>query len=808
LTQAKKIRIALAGNPNSGKTTIFNHLTGERQHVGNYAGVTVEKMEGDCEYNGQSITVVDLPGTYSLTAYSLDELVARNYILEEQPDVVVNIVDASNLERHLYLTTQLLEMNVPMVVALNMSDIARQRGYIFDLKLFSELLGVPVVPLVGSLGKGIDEMMGAIVEIATGKRECRKITVENDKDLDEEITRIEKLLVAEEAELCRNYSPRWLAVKLLENDREIGKLCSSERLFATIEKSQQHIQSHRGSSAEILIAESRYGFISGVATESVTSTVEARHDLSDRIDSILLNRGLGIPIFLLIMYGLFFLTFKIGEIPMTWLEGLFSWLKIFVSGLFSHSESSILKSLLVDGILSGVGGVLIFLPNIFLLFLSISLLEDSGYLARAAFLMDRLMHKIGLHGKSFIPLLTGFGCSVPAIMATRTLESKRDRIITILITPLMSCGARMPIYLMIIAAFFPSRYRTIILFSIYLIGVILAILSAIILGKTIFKGEAPPFVMELPPYRIPTIAGAWGHTWERAGEYLKKAGTIILGFSIIVWTINTYPKKQIFSQDYNKQITDAQNNYKQQLIKLLPQIKIPNKFSTALDTNSGNSVEVSKFIQCQKQYEQIQQNFCDKTKNLEKNSAEFTIFKNEKNQELQKLKDNNPQCYQLTSKYQQQILIPYQQQLAKIAHEKQREQFRYTIGGRIGNFITPIMKPLGFDWHISTSLIGAFAAKEMFVAQMGVAFSVGGGDENSTPLRSKLRNTYNPLQGFCIMLFCLISVPCISTIAVTRRETNSWGWAMFQLSGLTIMAYIITFCVYQLGTFLKIGIGA
>ncbi|HBA54422.1 MAG TPA: ferrous iron transport protein B, partial [Syntrophorhabdus aromaticivorans] len=507
---------------------------------------------------------------------------------------------------------------------------------------------------------------------------------------------------------------RWLALKLLENDREVRAKVNSTEIEAQIAKSAGHLERILGDPPETAIAAARYGFISGACQEAVRSTIEIRHTVSDRIDSFVTNRLLGIPIFLGLMYLVFSLTFTLGEPPMDWIEGFFKWLGGVIGGWWPEGSESLLKSLLVDGIIGGAGGVIVFLPNILLLFLAIAILEDSGYMARAAFIMDRLMHKIGLHGKSFIPMLIGFGCSVPAIMATRTLENRRDRLTTMLVTPLMSCGARLPIYALIIPAFFPQAQHGPMLWTIYVIGILLAVLSAKLLRSTIFKGESVPFVMELPPYRMPTLKGVLIHMWERGWLYLRKAGTIILGISILLWAMTTFPG--------------------------LP-------------------------------------------------DAETTRFEKER---------QAVQAGNLTEAEQKEAV-------ASIDNKEAEEGLQYSIAGRIGQTLEPVLKPMGFDWKIGTALIGAFAAKEVFVAQMGIVHAIGEADEESETLRETLTKTYTPLIGFCIMLFCLISAPCMATIAVTARESGSWKWAMLQLVGLTILAYILTVVVFQAGSLLGIG---
>ncbi len=511
----KKIKVALAGNPNSGKTTIFNMLTGARQHVGNYPGVTVEKKEGVCKYKGYEITIVDLPGTYSLTAYSIEELVARNFIIEEQPDIVVDIVDSSNIERNLYLATQLIEMNVPLVLAFNMSDIAKQKGLQFDIEQLSKLLEAMIVLTVGNKGKGRIELLDAIIETAQQDKQQRTHKVSFGEEVEQELAEIQILIADKEQQLAEKYGSRWLALKLLERDSDITAKVHSQQVLDAVTAGDEHLKSIFADEPEIVMADRRYGFISGACQETIKSTVESRHSTSDMIDAVVTNRILGLPIFLILMYLVFFLTFKIGEYPMGWLEQFFGWAGKTIVGFWPMGSESWLLSLLVDGVIGGVGGVLVFLPNILLLFLAIALLEDSGYMARAAFIMDSIMHKIGLHGKSFIPMLIGFGCSLPAIMGTRILENRRNRFTTIMVIPLMSCGAKLTIYALIIPAFFPEKWRGPMLWFIYLIGIVLAIICIKVLRLTVFKGETTPFVMELPPYRMPTLKSVCIHMWHR-----------------------------------------------------------------------------------------------------------------------------------------------------------------------------------------------------------------------------------------------------------------------------------------------------
>ncbi len=535
-TGKKKITIALAGNPNAGKTTLFNNLTGAKQHVGNWPGVTVEKKEGSRSYKGYDFRVVDLPGVYSLTAYSMDEVIARNFVVDENPDVVVDIVDASNLERNLYLAAQFLEMGVKLVVALNMMDMAKSRGYQIDVKELSRLMGVPVVPLVASKNQGTDELLKTIVGVVEGKVGIEGLRLNYGHEVEEKLTGLETIISAEPR--FQKYPTRWLAVKLLEEDEEIIKQFrelkpDGEEVLRVKDRSLASLGRVYGNEAGIVIANARYGFISGLMKDVLKKPPVEKPTLSDKIDRVVLNNWLGIPIFATILFSLFQLTFSVSAPLIGWINGGFSRLSEIASGI----TPDWLGSLIANGIIGGVGTVISFVPVIFLLYLGLSVLEYSGYLARAAFVMDRLMHRIGLHGRSLVPLVLGFGCSVPAIMATRTIENPKDRLVTIMVIPLMSCGARMPIYILLAGAFF-TAYQGLVIFSMYTIGISLAILLAWFFRKKLVTGESSHFVMELPPYRLPTFTGIYIYTWIHVRAFLKRAGTIIFIAVMLFWLLD------------------------------------------------------------------------------------------------------------------------------------------------------------------------------------------------------------------------------------------------------------------------------
>ena len=722
-----QITVAVAGNPNAGKTTIFNNLTGARQHVGNYPGVTVEWKEGYLKRGDLDLKIVDLPGTYSLTPFSEEELVARDYLLHHAPDVVINVVDSSNLERNLFLTTELLEIGIPVVLVLNMYDVAHSQGLGIDMNLLADEMGVLVVPAVGHRNEGTEDIVEAVAQLVAhssnypGPAKMCKITSPSPgttkaANLATHTGRVIYDDVVEEAlgrigeHLPESQYQRWLATKLLDSDDEALKELEDPNSRTAVQAMASAFAEEWESDTDTIIAKGRYDFISQVCETVCISKSKKKNSRSDRIDRVVMHPIFGVPIFLALMYVVFTATFTLGNPGMSLIEGGFTWLASALNGIWSDGSNSPLRSLLVDGIIGGVGGVLVFLPNIVLLFLAIAILEGTGYMVRAAFVMDRLMSKVGLHGKSFIPLLIGFGCTVPAIMATRTLETRRDRLITMMILPLMSCGARLPIFALMIPAFFPAPMQGPILWGLYVTGIVLALLLARLLRATVFRGETSPFLMELPPYRMPTMRSLLVQMWTRAWLYVQKAGTVILGAAILLWVLTFYPKPPA---DYI----------------------LPAGFD---QIGSSTSVETTY--------------------------AELT--------------DPN--------------LI-------------QAAELSYSIAGRVGRAMEPIIAPLGFDWRIGTALVGAIAAKEVFVAQMGVVFAVGEADEESDHLRSQLQARYSPLVGLCIMLFVLIATPCIATFAITRAESGSVWWALAQTWGLTLLAWIVTFAVFRAGLFLNLG---
>ena len=546
------IRVALVGNPNCGKTSLFNIASGSHEHVGNYSGVTVDAKEGHLKYKDYDITLVDLPGTYSLSAYSPEELYVRKNILETMPDVVVNVVDASNIERNLYLTTQLIDMNLRMVMALNMYDELQHKGDKLDVKQLGYLLGVPVCPTVSRDGQGIPELFDTIIKIyeQSDPQLGRHIHINHGKELEQSIRHIQPFIAHNES-LKAHYSTRYLTIKYLEGDKDVEQILSTMPNIQDISDARaderQRIRKILGISAESAIVDAKYAFIQGALAETYEKyqAERPRRTLTDKIDALVTNQWAAFPIFILLLWFIFWATFTLGQYPMDWIDAGVAWLGEKVGTLLSDGW---FKDLLVDGVIAGVGSVLVFLPNILILYFFISILEDSGYMARAAFITDKLMHKIGLHGKSFIPMVMGFGCNVPAIMATRSIESRKSRLVTIAIIPFMSCAGRLPIFVLFAGAFFPHQPATALL-GIYLLGILLAILSALLIGKFV-KDDDLPFVMELPPYRVPTAKAIGRHTWEKGRQYLEKMATTILIFSIALWALGYFPRHEGASKAY------------------------------------------------------------------------------------------------------------------------------------------------------------------------------------------------------------------------------------------------------------------
>ncbi|WP_022667255.1 ferrous iron transport protein B [Desulfospira joergensenii] len=717
--------IALAGNPNCGKTSIFNHLTGARQKVGNWPGVTVEKKEGLLRHRDADLRIVDLPGTYSLTPFSMEEIAARDFVINEAPDLVINIIDASNLERSLFLALQILELGRPAVFALNMADTAQAKGIRIDEKKLSDLLGLPVVFTVGNRNKGIGDLVDrAIEEIRAFEKGKKTRPIRYGKEVEDSISRVLTILDSDPDPENIEALSRWNAIKLLEDDRIVKERIlvrmsgAGEEAVAEAKACRKRIFDQFQDDFEIVLTEDRYGVIAGIVKETVTNLASRRIDMSRNIDLVLTDRFLGIPVFIFFIWAMFQLTFSLGAYPMGWIESGVGFLSARLDLML---EPSLFKSLLLDGIIAGIGSVIIFLPNILILFFCIALFEDTGYMARAAFLMDRVMHTSGLHGKSFIPMLMGFGCSVPAIMATRTLEHEKDRILTILMTPFMSCSARLPVYIVLAGSFFAHRAGTII-FCLYTAGILIAILSGRLLRSMFFKGEDAPFVMELPPYRTPMLKSLLIHMWDRSKMFLRKMGGVILIGSIIIWGLSNFPRNISYSVDYQGQIKQVME---------------------AAETQMAAAEEKEQKI----------------------------------------LKD------QVSHK------------IMEIENKREQERVAKSYIGRLGHALEPLFQPIGIGWRAGVALVTGFVAKEVVVSTMGVLYGVG--EENGKALESALRKSgMTPLSALSMMVFVLLYVPCFATVMTIYREASA-RWALFNVIYTTMVAWAMSFLVYQTGCFLQ-----
>ena len=712
--KGKTINVALVGNPNCGKTSLFNFASGAHEHVGNYSGVTVDAKEGTFQQDDYTFRIVDLPGTYSLSAYTPEELYVRRHLSEEQPDVVINVLDASNLERNLYLTCQLIDMDVRSVIALNMYDELERSGNKFDYESLSRMIGTPIVPTISRTGFGIEDLFKRVIKVYEEEDPViRHIHINYGEVLEKGITNV-RHAIKHNGNVAKSLSKRYLSIKLLEGDPEIERfiqtLSGSETIIEERDRNVVQIEELLLEDSETAFTNARYGFISGALRETYEQNKIKEATSTQIIDLFVTHKVLGFPIFILFMWIMFEATFRLGAYPMEWIENLVSWIGNFVRGNMSEGP---LKDLLVDGIIGGVGGVIVFLPNILILYLFISFMEDSGYMARAAFIMDKIMHKMGLHGKSFIPLVMGFGCNVPAIMASRTIESRNSRMITMLVNPLMSCSARLPVYVLLAGAFFPNN-ASFILLSLYVCGILLAVVMARLFKRFLFKEEDVPFVMELPPYRMPTAKSIMIHMWEKAKQYLHKMGGVILVASIIIWFLGYFPRHSEMGDAFDKQIAEVEN--------------------AELDSK-------------------------EKTETIA---------------ELERLKN--------------------------MEHQKN------SYIGTIGQTIQPVLHPLGFDWKMSVSLLTGMAAKEVVVSTLSVLYT--GDEEDSQVLSERIKQdldeegnpVFTPLIALSLMLFVLIYFPCIATISAIVNESGSWKWGIFVIVYTCVLAWIVSFVVYQTGS--------
>ena len=779
-----QIRIALAGNPNCGKTTMFNNITGAKQHVGNYAGVTVEKKEGYKKFDGHELLFIDLPGTYSLTARSLDELVARNVIVNDNPDVIVNVLDASNLERNLYLAAQLLELEKPMVIALNMADVAEEMGIKYDLKKMAEMTGATIVSTVGRTNIGTKDLLEAIISVAASQK-APGVTINYGDLLEGKISElVEELKQAGTV----TYPLRWVAVKLLEKDADvIGKVMRFENTETVIEKAKAIREEIKDQvDLDVVFQEYRHRFAVEVYNACLTQAPTQLETRSDRYDKILTHRILGLPIFMVVMWLLFNFVNTVGAIPQGWIEDGFTALQAWVVTVIPEGQ---LQSLISDGIIAGVGAVLSFVPLILLLFLGISFLEDTGYMARAAFVIDRVMRACGLHGKSFIPLLLGFGCSVPSVMGARILDNYKDRMVTILITPFMSCSARLPVYTLFAAAFFPPEWAGTVVFGVYALGIVFGIVFAKIFRKYLFAGEAEPFVMELPPYHLPTLKATLTHMFERGIMYLKKAGTFILSASILVWFITSYPMDVEYSKDYDALHDQVAQTYEMKDAETLAHFGI---------TTDEQKDQVNEIV------DNMKSTVADATTQAEgagEAAPEIEVEDDSEAPELfNDIKEQNEQLFPVAwSMYKNSVNLDDENQ--KIDQEKNSEKLEQSYAAMFGKAINPVLKPLGFDWKIGVSLVAGLAAKEVVVSTLGTIYAVGGDTDHPQALTDYLQNDphFTPLIALTLMLFILIYPPCIAALAVIKRETGSWKWMLFMFFYENAFAWIACFIFYNIG---------
>ena len=784
MAEKGQIRIALAGNPNCGKTTMFNNITGAKQHVGNYAGVTVEKKEGYKKFDGHELLFIDLPGTYSLTARSLDELVARNVIVNDNPDVIVNVLDASNLERNLYLAAQLLELEKPMVIALNMSDVAEDMGIKYDLKKMAEMTGATIVSTVGRTNIGTNELLEATVSVAASQK-APGVTINYGDLLEGKISElVEELKQAGTV----TYPLRWVAVKLLEKDADvIGKVMRFENTEAVIEKAKAIREEIKDQvDLDVIFQEYRHRFAVEVYNTCLTQAPTQLETRSDRYDKILIHRILGLPIFMVVMWLLFNFVNTVGAIPQGWIEDGFTALQAWVITVIPEGQ---LQSLISDGIIAGVGAVLSFVPLILLLFLGISFLEDTGYMARAAFVIDRVMRACGLHGKSFIPLLLGFGCSVPSVMGARILDNYKDRMVTILITPFMSCSARLPVYTLFAAAFFPPEWAGTVVFGVYALGIVFGIVFAKIFRKYLFAGEAEPFVMELPPYHLPTLKATLTHMFERGIMYLKKAGTFILAASILVWFITTYPMDVEYSKDYDALHDQVAQTYEMKDAETLAH------FGIATDEQKDQVNEI---------VDNMKSTVADATTQAEDAGEAAPEIEVEDDSEAPELfndiKEQNEQLFPVAwAMYKNSVNLDDENQ--KIDEAQNSEKLEQSYAAMFGKAINPVLKPLGFDWKIGVSLVAGLAAKEVVVSTLGTIYAVGGDTDHPQALTDYLQNDphFTPLIALTLMLFILIYPPCIAALAVIKRETGSWKWMLFMFCYENAFAWIACFIFYNIG---------
>lgn len=740
--------LALAGNPNCGKTTLFNAITGAHQHVGNYPGITVEKKEGFVSLDGRRLRLVDLPGTYSLTAYSLEELVARDFLVQERPSVVINIVDASNLDRNLYLTIQLMELGVPVVIALNMIDAAQSRGIEIDTGELGRRLDLEVVPTVARSGKGKDVLLETVARVASEPRDWRPIHISYGPDIDPVLSRMEAEIL-EAGFMTVDFPPRWTALKYLEADEQVLARGDgidpnlSARLKSRAGQVTEHLEKTLASYPEAIIADHRYGFIAALLKDGVVQRTERadRLYLSDQLDRVLTNRFFGPVTMMLVLYVVYHFTFDYSEIPVQWLESGFSALGGWVESVL---EPGPLRSLLVSGVIDGVGGVMGFVPLILFMFLAIAFLEDTGYLARVAYMLDRVFRTFGLHGSSVMAFIISGGiaggCAVPGVMATRTLRSSRERVATLLTAPFMNCGAKLPVFAMLIAAFFPGD-RPRIMFLLTLFSWTMALLVAKLIRVTILRGPSTPFLLELPPYRLPTFKGLLIHTWERTWQYIQKAGTIILAISIVFWALMSFPG-------------------------------LPESRKASFEAERGAILAVLPA-------------------------------------ELRQSVSDGEMPADLSADLERQW-TDARGALDGIEGAEALAGLKHSIAGRVGLSLERITHWCGLDWRTNVALFSGFAAKELIISTLGTSYSMGKPREDrDLPLSRRLASDpeWSRLKAVAVIIFIMLYAPCIPTVTCIIRESGAWKWGIFSMTFNTVVAFAVAVAVYQGGRWLGLGTG-
>lgn len=735
--RSKEINVALVGNPNCGKTTIFNFASHSHEKVGNYGGVTVDAKKASFKHKGYTFNFIDLPGTYSITSFTPEEIYVRNHLFNEIPDVVLNVIDASNLERNLYLTTQLIDLDLKIVIALNMYDEMQKKGDLFDFDSLGKMIGIPIMPTVGSKGRGLKSLYNKIIEVYEDKDETvRHIHINYGQDIEKSIRSIQDIIKVEEnKKLTIKVAPRFLAIKLIEQDKEerirVKEQCTNHTdIFNIVDKEVARLETHFKDTTESVITDYKYGFIEGALKETFKQSKKDIRHLSRLVDNIITNKILSYPIFIFIMWLMFQSTFTLGAYPMRWLEMLVAQFGAYLSVVMSQG---IFQDLVVDGIIGGVGGVIVFLPNILILFFFISIMEDTGYMPRVAFIIDKVMHKIGLHGRSFIPMIMGFGCNVPAIMATRTIGSKNDRLVTMLINPFMSCSARLPIYVLIIGAVFPD-HPGLMLFSIYGIGILLSVIIAIIFKRTIFKSKEMPFVMELPPYRMPTVKSIARHTWFKGSQYLKKMGGIILIASIIIWCLQYFPRYTSKNDDYTFRIEQENKKYNS-LLELASNIEDKNKITE----NFNNQI---------------------------------------------KLLDLEKESIQQENSY-----------IGKIGHFIEPAILPLGFDWKIG--VSLLAGVAGKEIVVST--LGVINQTEITTDDDTKSLTRKLQKQTFTHPSVAGQKVFTPLTAFGFLVFILVYFPCIAVIATIRKESGGWKWALFMAIYTTLLAYFLALMIHQIG---------